>query len=82
MAKTKNRNQAVLEYLKSHRQKGLSSQQGSIIFKCRNFPDVIHNIRKQGHIIETEMREGSNEYGRYTYAVYFYKGEEAKGDEQ
>lgn len=82
MAKTKNRNQAVLKYLMTHKRNGISSQMGSNVFKCRNFPDVIHNLRKQGHKIETEMREGSNEYGRYTYAVYFYKGEEAQGDEQ
>lgn len=81
MAKTRNRNKDVLDYLKGHAD-GISSQYGALRFKCRNFPDVIHNLRKHGHKIETIMADGSNEYGHYSYAVYYYRGEASDDNKQ
>lgn len=36
---------------------------------------IIANLRKQGYVIETVMKDGHDEYGKNSYGKYYLKSE-------
>lgn len=60
--------QVVLKYLQTHK-RGITSMQAFDLFKYTRLSGIIHDLRKQGHDIETEKRytKDGTMYGRYIY---------------
>lgn len=65
----KNKTQAILNYLKTH--KGLTSKQAYEKFDTTRLSAIIFNLRNQGYNIETETKYAIDKYGsRISYARY------------
>lgn len=61
----------VLKYLKEH--ETITSLEAIEYFGATRLADIIYNLRKRGHLIETIDCAGKNWYGGYcVYAKYKY----------
>lgn len=72
MKKQKSQINDITNYLKKNG--SITSMDAWSIFHATRLASVIHKLRKLGYDIETEMCDGRNEYGSYTYAKYILKG--------
>lgn len=58
----------LLDYLQSH--KSIDDFEALRSLSIKRLSARIHELREEGHSIETEYKKGKNEYGNYRYAVY------------
>lgn len=58
----------VFKYLKEH--KVIDDTTSAIKLKVKRLSARIHDLRQIGDDIQTQYKEGTNEYGKYKYAVY------------
>ena len=66
---------AVLEYMRNHKDKGLTSKEAFVMFGVTRLAAIIFELRKH-HDVDTVMIESVNRYGEHTsYAKYMYRGE-------
>lgn len=63
--------QAILKYLQTH--EGLSQREATIKLDCIRLGARIHDLRKMGYDIITEMRTGKNK-SHYAFYVLMKEG--------
>lgn len=66
----------ILKYLKEHKKDGLTSIQAIDLFGATRLSGTIFDLKKDGHIIITEIKSVKNRFGGTSnIATYYYKGE-------
>lgn len=65
----KTQGQVVLKYLETH-QRGMSSMD-AFKFGITRLADVVMQLRRKGHDIQTVMKEAKTKYGKTKYAQYY-----------
>ena len=73
MKKQKSQIKDILAYLQ--RNGSITSMEAFEYFHATRLAAVIFNLRKLGYDITTEICNGKNDYGTYTYAKYILEGE-------
>lgn len=73
MKQKKTKTSEILKYLQSHK-KGLTPADAYRKFGSMRLADVVFNLRKQGHDIETRTERKKDQYGNFCeYARYLYR---------
>lgn len=72
MKKQKSQIKDILAYLQ--RNGSITSMEAFEHFHATRLAAVIFNLRKLGYSITTEICNGKNDYGTYTYAKYILEG--------
>ena len=70
MKKQKSQMRAVADYLRMN--KTITSQEAWHYFSATRLASIIFRLREMGWDIETEICNGINEWGPYTYAKYIF----------
>lgn len=78
MKKTKKSETLRYLIMKKWQKKGMTQLDAYGLVKTTRLADIILNLRREGHEIDTVMETGKDSYGHVEqYARYFYRGKVA-----
>lgn len=75
MKVVRNQTTEIIKHLKT--KKSITSTDAIRLYGATRLASIIHNLRKRGYIIDTQMCVGKTRYGDpVNYAKYIYRGME------